>query len=701
MRVLVAHNRYRSTSPGGEDRVVDQERAALVARDHTVEQFERFNDDIEQWSVVRRAAVPAQVVWSRSSHRAISRAIREFRPDVVHVHNTFPLLSPSVLYACRAARVPVVATLHNYRLTCATGDLYRDGRPCHDCVGRRVPTAALRHGCYHGSTIKTAPIAIASAAHLHAWRTLPAAYLFISSRQREILEPLRLPRERVFVKPNLVPADVVPATRGERRHIVVYAGRLAATKGVPLLMEAWDRHEAAGGGSLRLVIAGAGPLEREVRAWAAERTSVEVRGMLSRADCAALVAGARAAIVPSAWEEAFGLVAVEAMACGVAPVAAAHGSFPELIEDGRDGVLFKPGDAGALASVLRDIETDPQRYDAYGRAARERYEKHFDPEANVDLLLDAYRFAIANPVTTAPDALPADEHEIRDFWDAHPCGQDQVGAPDAYRHGDPAHFFAEYDRFKYSIETHIPECIDRLDVAGKRVLEIGTGEGAESEQLIRRGARWSGVDLTPESVERVATRLTLRKLPFDDLHRASVLDLPFPDATFDVVFTHGVLHHVPDIHRAQREIRRVLHPDGELVVMLYARWSLNYVVAIGAVRRTVLLAAYPLVKARVLKPSAMLAAHLRNAEQVGIWRYLRMKQFVHSNTDGPGNPYSRVYDRRRLRADFPDFEVTRTYRRFMHAPPLPVHGVQGERLLGWHLWAHLRPGTKNTRTEGT
>ncbi|MDQ1535045.1 MAG: hypothetical protein QOF28_2806 [Actinomycetota bacterium] len=691
MRILVAHNRYRSTSPGGEDRVVDQEHAALVARGHTVERFERFNDDIDQMSVTQRAMVPGQVVWSNAARRSLTRAIRRFRPDVVHVHNTFPLLSPSVLYACRSEGVPAVVTLHNYRLTCATGDLFRDGHACHECVGQRVPTAAVRHGCYRDSAIATLPIAIASAAHLIAWRTLPSAYVFISSRQRDILGSLRLPQDRIFVKPNLVPADVVPVETPERRHVVVYAGRLAPAKGVPLLMKAWDRYETAGGGSLKLVIAGAGPLDSAVAEWAAGRASVEVHGMLSRQDCAALVASARAAIVPSAWEEAFGLVAVEAMACGVPPIAPAHGSFPELIKSDHDGVLFEPGDASALADVLRDIDTDPERYAALGRAARSSYEQRFDPDVNLDQLLDTYRFAIANPVTSAPAEPSANEHEIRDFWDSHPCGEDQVGAPDTYRRGDPERFFDEYDRFKYSLEKHIPRCLDALDIAGRRVLEVGTGEGAEAEQLIRRGARWSGIDLTPESIERVGTRLALRGLRFDDLRQASVLDLPFEDDSFDVVFSHGVLHHVPEIHTAQREIHRVLQPDGELVVMMYARWSLNYLVAIGGIRRAVLLAAYPLVRARLFEPSAMLGAHVRNAEQMGLGRYLRMKQFIHSNTDGPDNPFARVYDTRRLRADFPDFEVTKVYRRFMHAPPMPVHGMHGGRLLGWHLWAHLRP----------
>jgi glycosyltransferase involved in cell wall biosynthesis/SAM-dependent methyltransferase len=691
MRCLVVHNRYRSSSPGGEDRVVDQERAALVADGHVVERFERFNDDIESWSLAQRSAIPTRVVWSGDARRSLGRAIRAFRPDVVHVHNTFPLLSASILYACRAEGVPVVVTLHNYRLACASGDLFRDGRVCHDCIGHRSLAPGVQHGCYRGTAIATTPIAVSSAIHLGAWRTIPAAFLLISERQREILEPLRLPRERVFVKANPVPADVVPTARPAARHVVVYAGRLVEAKGVPLLMRAWDRFQATTGGDLKLVIAGAGPLESTVRAWAAERPSVEMRGMLSRTDCATLVASARAAVVPSEWEEAFGLVAVEAMACGVAPIAPAHGSFPELLEHRRSGVLFEPGDAAELAGVFAEIEADPDRFAEYGRAARARYEAQFDPAANLEQLLAIYRFAGASPVRSSRRAHAADEREIHDFWDAHPCGQEQAGAPDSYDDRDPERFFDEYDRFKYALESHIPECLDRLGVDGKRVLEIGTGEGAESEQLIRRGARWTGVDLTPESIDRVGKRLALRDLPYDDLRQASVLDLPFADASFDMVFSHGVLHHVPDIEIAQREIRRVLRPDGELVVMMYARWSLNYLVAIGAIRRAALLGAYPFARARLFEPSPMLAAHVRNAQRIGLLRYLRLHRFVHSNTDGPDNPFARVYDRRRLREDFPDFEVTKTYRRFMHAPPLPVHGMRGGQVLGWHLWAHLRP----------
>jgi SAM-dependent methyltransferase len=203
---------------------------------------------------------------------------------------------------------------------------------------------------------------------------------------------------------------------------------------------------------------------------------------------------------------------------------------------------------------------------------------------------------------------------------------------------------------------------------------------------------WSGVDLTTESVERVRTRLTLRDLPFADLRQGSVLDLPFADNSFDMVFSHGVLHHVPEIRQAEREIHRVLRPGGELVIMMYARWSLNHLVSIALIRRAALLAAYPLAKAGVLpRDSGLLGAHLANATKFGLRKYLRLREFTHCNTDGPANPYALVYDRGRIERAFPSFRVTRTYKRFMHAPPLPVHGLPGEQYLGWHLWAHLQP----------
>ncbi|MFF3578273.1 class I SAM-dependent methyltransferase [Streptomyces mirabilis] len=285
-----------------------------------------------------------------------------------------------------------------------------------------------------------------------------------------------------------------------------------------------------------------------------------------------------------------------------------------------------------------------------------------------------------------------EEVEIQSFWSSHPCGDQLLGAPEGRERQDYEAFFHRYDTAKYRLEPHIPRCLDGLDLRGRHVLEIGLGQGAEAEQLIRRGARWTGVDLTDTAVRRTGMRLALRELPFEGLHQASVLDLPLPDESFDVVFSHGVLHHVPDIQRAQNEIHRVLKPGGELVVMLYARWSLNYLVSIGLLRRAALLAAHPLERLGALsEPGELLEAHLDNARKTGLMRYLRMSKFIHRNTDGPHNPYSQVYDVRRVRRDFPYFDVRHTEKHFLHAPPLPLHGLGGGKLMGWHLWVRLTP----------
>ncbi|HEY0474640.1 MAG TPA: glycosyltransferase [Kribbella sp.] len=397
MKILLVHNRYRSTAPSGENRVVDQECEALAAFGHDVETFERHSDEIESWPARQKATLPARVIWNPTSRRDLAEVLDRFRPDVVHVHNTFPLLSPSVLSACRDAGVPVVVTLHNYKLLCASGDFFRDGAVCHDCAGGN-PTAALVHRCYRGSVLATTPTVLAARTHRRTWRDLVSAYIFISESQRGLLGAMDFDPERTFVKHNLVPYD--GPVGGPRQRQVAYVGRLDAAKGVPLLMKGWDAYRAlAGDDALRLVIAGGGPLQAEVATWAADRPSVELAGHLSKQECFELIGRSRAVVLPSEWEETFGLVVVEAMAVGVPPVAAGHGSFPELVSDGVDGALFEPGQPDALAKLLLDVDTSPERYEEYGRRARATYEDKHDPRRNIEQLLDIYRFAVQQSVS--------------------------------------------------------------------------------------------------------------------------------------------------------------------------------------------------------------------------------------------------------------------------------------------------------------
>ena len=314
------------------------------------------------------------------------------------MHNTFPMLTPSVLRSCRDAGLPVVATIHNYRLVCANGELFRDGTPCHDCLGGHgLP--GVRHGCYRGSRLLTVPVVAGQNLHRDAWRDMVSAYVFISAAQRDLVAGLGLPPERVFVKHNLVPEG--PLVTGTRQPQVAYLGRLDEAKGLPYLMRSWDAFRGREPASdLRLVVAGGGALADTVAAWGATRPSVDVPGMVSRDEAARILSRSVAAVVPSRWEETFGLVAVEAMVAGAAPIAPASGSFPELITDGVTGRLYDPDHADALADVLVDVHRRPEQYRALGAAGRRRALNRFDPDTNIEQLLEIYRFAVRNPATT-------------------------------------------------------------------------------------------------------------------------------------------------------------------------------------------------------------------------------------------------------------------------------------------------------------
>ncbi|APE25792.1 MULTISPECIES: glycosyltransferase family 4 protein [Streptomyces] len=393
MHVLVVHNRYSSAQPSGENRVVDEEVGLLRAAGHRVDVFERRSDDIAARSLLGKVAVPLLVPWNPAVRTELAARLRAERPDVVHVHNVFPLLSPAVLAACADAGVPVVATLHNYTQVCPPGTLHRDGRQCTECVGSATSLPAVRHGCYRDSRLATVPLAVSLAVNRRRWWSGVERFFCISGAQRDILVRSGMPAERLAVKHNFVPD---PGTRrtGPGEH-VLFLGRLAEAKGVRLLMAAWDELAATGGVGVPLVIAGAGPLEPEVTAWAAGRDDVRLAGLWDPEECRRGVARSVAVVAPSLAMETFGLVVAEAMAAGVPSVAAGHGAFVELVEDGVTGLLHRPGDASSLASRIRRIAGDQDRNGAMGRAARLRYEQGFSPAVGLDRLVEGYRAAIA------------------------------------------------------------------------------------------------------------------------------------------------------------------------------------------------------------------------------------------------------------------------------------------------------------------
>ncbi|MER6531029.1 glycosyltransferase [Streptomyces sp. NPDC001508] len=393
MHVLVVHNRYSSAQPSGENRVVDQEVGLLRAAGHRVEVFERRSDDIADRSLPGKAAVPLLVPWNPAVRAELTARLRTERPDVVHVHNVFPLLSPAVLAACADAGVPAVATLHNYTQVCPPGTLHRDGRACTECVGSRASLPAVRHGCYRNSRLATVPLAVSLMVNRRRWWSGVERFFCISAAQRDVLVRSGMPSERLTVKHNFVPDP--GARRAGDGEQLLFLGRLAEAKGVRLLMAAWDEIAADGGVGVPLVLAGAGPLEREVTAWAAGRDDVRHVGLLDPDQCRRAVGRSVAVVAPSLALETFGLVVAEAMAAGVPAVAAGHGAFVELVEDGVTGLLHRPGDPASLASCLRRITAGPARNREMGQAARRRYEQRFSPAIGLERLVEGYRTAIA------------------------------------------------------------------------------------------------------------------------------------------------------------------------------------------------------------------------------------------------------------------------------------------------------------------
>lgn len=399
LHVLIVHNRYRSGQPSGEDRVADQEAVLLADAGHRVTRFERRSDDIASMSLLGRASVPLQVPWNAAVRAELTARLHAARPDVVHIHNTFPLLSPSVVAACTDAGIPAVATLHNYLQVCPSGTLYRAGRVCTECAGKS-PLPALRHGCYRGSRVATVPLTVNMVANRRRWWSGVARFFCISDAQRKILIQAGMPAQRLAVKHNFV---VDPGIRRIRpgEH-VLYLGRMTEEKGLRGLTAAWDQLRASGGLGMPLVLAGTGPLDQELTLWARGRDDVRYLGLRSKAECAELTARSAAVVAPSAWMETFGLVVVEAMAAAVPAVAAAHGALVELVHDHVTGMLHRPGDPGSLANCLRRIVCDVENNLALGNAARRCYEAGFTPATGLAALVAGYEAAILGSGTCEP-----------------------------------------------------------------------------------------------------------------------------------------------------------------------------------------------------------------------------------------------------------------------------------------------------------
>jgi glycosyltransferase involved in cell wall biosynthesis len=385
MRILIAHNRYKYA--GGEDTAMRSEAEMLLAAGHLVEMLVVDNADIQTQSDKIIAA--ASLFYSQRSNRRMKEVLQAFRPDVVHIHNWFPLLSPSVIAVARDAGVPVVQTLHNFRMLCANGVLFRDGKLCHECVNKVFPIAGLRHGCYAGSRIGTSVISAAFAYHrlTHTWDGV-STFIAVSEFQRDMLIEGGLNAAQIAIKPNFV-RDTREVGDG-RGGYALYVGRLTQEKGIRTVLKVWEEGEPG----LPLKILGTGPLADEVRQRAVRSSGVEYLGHQSATEVYAAMAAARFLIFSSEWYEPFALTIVEAFSQGT-PVIAAHiGANAALVEDGRTGLRFTPGSAEDLSAKIELFLADSPNYRSMRLRCREVYENRYTDKVNLTLLTDIYAAAI-------------------------------------------------------------------------------------------------------------------------------------------------------------------------------------------------------------------------------------------------------------------------------------------------------------------
>lgn len=381
MRVLIAHNAYQQK--GGEDSVVDAEMAMLRERGHDVRAYLRHNNELEHLSTL---AAARQMFWSGRTRKELLQQLRDARPDVIHVHNTFPLISPSLYWAADEAGVPVVQTLHNFRLHCPQAMYLRDGVVCEDCLGK-VPWRGALRGCYRGSKGQSAALAGMVTLHraIGTWERKITRYIALNEFCRNKFIEGGLPAERVLVKPNFV--DFEPPT-DQPRSGFLFVGRLSSEKGVAVLVKALSLR---GVNNVVVRVAGTGPEAPLL----ANVSGLEALGALNGEQVRTEMSAAVALVLPSIWYENFPRTLVEAMGCGLPVIASRIGALAELVEEGVTGLLFNPGDAADLAQKMAWVDSNPERVAEMGATARARYEERYTAGKNYEQLISIYREAIA------------------------------------------------------------------------------------------------------------------------------------------------------------------------------------------------------------------------------------------------------------------------------------------------------------------
>jgi glycosyltransferase involved in cell wall biosynthesis len=391
MKICLIHNCYQN--PGGETIMAQAEERLLTSAGNDVIEYRCDNGEINDYGTGSKMTLPLRTVWAWDRYNDIKALLERERPGIAHFHNTFPLVSPAAYYACKQVGIPVVQTLHNYRLFCPQATFFRNGKICEECLNHSL-WRAVYHGCYRGSRPATASVALMLGVHrrLKTWIRMVDGYIALTEFSRRKFIEGGLPAEKVAVKPNFLDPD--PGVRAETGKYALFVGRFSEGKGLQTLLTAWHRLN----NFIPLKIVGDGPLRPSLQdeAQCGSTASIDFCGWMSRDQTLEAIKQARFLVFPSEAYEGFGLTIVEAFACGIPVIASQLAATKEIVEDGRTGLHFRPGDAADLAQKVEWAWFHPKEMASMGRMGRAEYEANYTAERNYPMLMEIYERAIAS-----------------------------------------------------------------------------------------------------------------------------------------------------------------------------------------------------------------------------------------------------------------------------------------------------------------
>ena len=386
MKVLTIHNYYQQ--PGGEEQIFNTEVALLRSYGHEVLNYTLTNDQIRG---INPLVLAKNTLWNSTAYQELRSLARQKKPDVAHFHNTFPLISPAAYYALKEEGIPVVQTLHNYRLLCPNALFFRNGTICETCLGKSIPLPGIVHGCYRGSRSASAMVAATVSFHsmIGTWRKAVDVFIVNSQFAMQKFIEGGLPKEKLAFKTNFLHPAPEPGD-GKGRY-AAFVGRLSVEKGLGVMLDAWRQL----GGKIPLKILGDGSMAGLVQEAMQEMPEIEWMGRKPLEEVYEVMGNAAFLVFPSEWFETFGQVAIEAFAKGTPVVASNIGAITELIDHKRTGMHFRPSDPTDLATQVEWLLAHPEDLSQMRQEARAEFEAKYTAEDNYKRLMEIYHSVMA------------------------------------------------------------------------------------------------------------------------------------------------------------------------------------------------------------------------------------------------------------------------------------------------------------------